>query len=257
MHPAIPHLIELQRVDHQIALLQVELDSFPKRLREADARLNVARGEVAAAKEAHAKIVAERKKFEFEAQEWKDRARKYRDQSGAVKTNEAYRALQHEIANAEAEVAKAEDRQLEVMMSAEEAERCVKIAESRLREAEQSLAAERKTLEAQGGELRKQLVAANAEREKIIAPVPEELRDLYARVAKRHHGTAMAQVRDDQCRGCGLRVLPHIVQELRSETSEEVYRCESCGLILYTLEPIPYAKPANGSANAASPASTN
>jgi hypothetical protein len=54
-----------------------------------------------------------------------------------------------------------------------------------------------------------------------------------------------------------LRVLPHIVQELRSETSEEVYRCESCGLILYTLEPIPYAKPANGSANAASPASTN
>jgi hypothetical protein len=257
MHPAIPHLIELQRVDHQIALLQVELDSFPKRLREADARLNVARGEVAAAKEAHAKIVAERKKFEFEAQEWKDRARKYRDQSGAVKTNEAYRALQHEIANAEAEVAKAEDRQLEVMMSAEEAERCVKIAESRLREAEQSLAAERKTLEAQGGELRKQLVAANAEREKIIAPVPEELRDLYARVAKRHHGTAMAQVRDDQCRGCGLRVLPHIVQELRSETSEEVYRCESCGLILYTLEPIPYAKPANGSANAASPPSTN
>jgi predicted nucleic acid-binding Zn-ribbon protein len=67
----------------------------------------------------------------------------------------------------------------------------------------------------------------------------------------------MAQVRDDQCRGCGLRVLPHIVQELRSETSEEVYRCESCGLILYTLEPIPYAKPANGSANAASPPSTN
>ena len=67
----------------------------------------------------------------------------------------------------------------------------------------------------------------------------------------------MAQVREDQCRGCGLRVLPHIVQELRSEASEELYRCESCGLILYSLEPVPYAKPADGSANASSPASTN
>jgi uncharacterized protein len=256
MHPAIPHLVELQRVDHQIALLHAELESFPKRLREAEAKLSSMRAEVAAAKEALAQIVAERKKYEFEVQQWKDRARKYRDQSGAVKTNDAFRALQHEISNAEAEVAKAEDRQLEVMMKAEDAERRVKVAESRVKEAEQNLAAERKTMEAQGAELNKKLAAATAEREKTIAPVPEELRDLYARISKRHNGTAMAQVRDDQCRGCGLRVLPHIVQELRSETSEEVYRCESCGLILYTLEPIPYAKSADGSANAASPAST-
>ena len=256
MHPAIPHLIELQRVDQQIALLRAELESFPKRLREADTKLIGARGEIATAKEALAKINTERKKFEFAGQEWKDRARKYRDQSGAVKTNEAYRALQHEIANAEAEVARAEDRQLEVMMKAEEAERRLKLAESRLKEAEQSLAAERKTIEAQVAEINKQLEAATTEHEKIIAPVPEDVRDLYARIAKRHNGTAMAQVRDDQCRGCGMRVLPHIVQQLRSETSEEVYRCESCGLILYTLEPIPYAKSADGSANAASPAST-
>lgn len=256
MHPAIPHLVELQRVDHQIAALGAELESYPKRIREADSKLTGARAELAAAKEALARIVAERKKFEFEVQQWKDRARKYRDQSGAVKTNEAFRALQHEIANAEAEVAKAEDLQLEVMMKAEEAERRIKIAESRLKEAEQSAAAERKTIEAQAAEKKKQLEAANAERLKIIAPVPEELRELYARIAKRHNGTAMAEARDGQCRSCGMRVLPHTLQELRTETSEEVFRCESCGLILYTLEPIPVAKSTNGSANAASPAAT-
>jgi uncharacterized protein len=256
MHPAIPHLVELQRVDHQIGALRAELESYPKLIGEADSKLAGARAELTAAKEAHAQIVAERKKFEFEVQQWKDRARKYRDQSGAVKTNEAYRALQHEIANAETEVAKAEDLQLEVMMKAEEAERRVKIAGSRLREAEQSVAAERKAIEAQGAERKKQLDAANVEREKIIAPVPEDLRELYGRVAKRHNGTAMAEARDGQCRGCGMRVLPHTLQELRTETNEEVFRCESCGLILYTLEPIAVAKSANGSANAASPAAT-
>ena len=257
MHPAIPHLVELQRVDHQISALRAELEAFPKRIREADAKLSGARAEVAAAKEAHGQIIAERKKFEFEVQQWKDRARKYRDQSGAVKTNEAFRALQHEIANAEAEVAKSDDRQLEVMMAAEEVERRVKIAESRLKDIEQAVAAERKEIQSQGAGKKKQLDGATAEREKIIAPVPEDLRELYARIAKRHNGTAMAEARDGQCRGCGMRVLPHILQVLRSETNEEVFRCESCGLILYTLEPIPVANSSVGSANSTSAASTN
>src|ERR1700716_438169 len=239
MHPAIPHLIELQRVDHQIAVLRGDLEGFPRRIREAEAKLGSARAEVASAKEAHAQIIAERKKFEFDGQQWKDRARKYRDQSGAVKTNEAFKALQHEIANAEAEVAKADDRQLEVMMAAEEVERRVKIAESRLKEAEQSVAAERKEIQAQGAEKKKQLEAATAEREKIIAPVPEDLRELYARIAKRHNGTAMAEARDGQCRGCGMRVLPHILQELLQDANDELFRCESCGFFLYWFEIIP------------------
>jgi predicted nucleic acid-binding Zn-ribbon protein len=257
MHPAIPHLIELQRVDHQIAVLRAELEGFPKRIRDAETKLSGARADVASAKEAYAQVIAERKKFEFDGQQWKDRARKYRDQSGAVKTNEAYKALQHEIANAEAEVAKADDRQLEVMMAAEEVEHRVKIAESRLKEAEQAVAAERKEIQAQGAEKKKQLDAATAEHEKIIAPVPEDLRVLYDRIAKRHNGTAMAEARDGQCRGCGMRVLPHILQELRLETNEEVFRCESCGLILYSLEPIPIATPAAGSTSSTSAASTN
>src|SRR5436309_14913843 len=157
MHPAIPHLIELQRVDHQMAVLRAELESFPKRLREADTKLSGARTEIASAKDALAKITTERKKFEFAGQEWQDRVRKYSDQSSAVKTNDAYRALQHEIANAEAEIAKAEDRQLEVMMKAEDAERRLKLADSRLKEADQSLAAEKKTMEAQAAEIKKKL----------------------------------------------------------------------------------------------------
>jgi predicted nucleic acid-binding Zn-ribbon protein len=257
MHSAIPHLIELQRVDHQIAALRAEMDTFPKRIREADAKLSGARAAVASAKEANAKSVAERKKFEFDVQQWKDRARKYRDQSGAVKTNEAYKALQHEIANAEAEVAKAEDRQLEVMMAGEESERGVRKAEADLRESEQAINTEKKQIQSLNTEKKKQLEASLAERERVIVPVPQDMRDLYERIAKRHNGTAVAEARDGQCRGCGMRVLPHILQELRQEGNEEVYRCESCGLILYTLEPVVAPNSPSGPEDTASSASSS
>lgn len=242
MHPAIPHLIELQKVDHEIAALRAEIESFPKRLRDAEIKLGGAKMKLAAAKELQAKNTAERKKLEFDAQQWKDRAKKYRDQSGAVKTNEAFHALQHEIATAESEVAKAEDKQLEIMIAAEQADQAVRTAEGYLKDDEKLVVAERKEIESLRAEKQKALEAALAEREKVIAPVPEDVRILYDRIAKRHNGTALAQVRDDQCKGCGLRVLPHIVQELRHETNEEIFRCESCGLILYSLEPMFAAK---------------
>lgn len=256
MHPAIPRLLELQEVDLRIVALRAELESFPKRVREANSKLTGARAEVAAAKQAHAQGLTERKKFELDVQQWKDRARKYRDQSAAVKTNEAYKALQHEIANAEAEVAQAEDRQLEIMMGGEGAERRVKKAEADVREAEQVINAEKKEIQTLNTSKKKQLEAALAERERLVAPVPEDVRLLYTRIAARHQGTAMSEARNNQCRGCGMRVLPHILEALRQEANEEIYRCESCGLILYTLEPAVAPKP-SGPGNDASSASTS
>lgn len=257
MHSAIPHMIELQRVDHLIGGLRAELDAFPKRLRDADAKLNGARAALATAKEALVKSQKERKKFELDVQQWKDRAQKYRDQSGAVKTNEAYKALQHEITNAEAEVAKAEDAELEVMMVVDEAERRIRSAEAQLREDEQAVAQDRKDIEHLQKEKKTQLDGLVAEREHALAPIPQDLRDLYDRIAKRHHGSAMAEARDGQCRGCGMRVLPHTLQELRRDPNEEIYRCESCGMILYTLEPIPLPNTTNGPEPAASSASSH
>jgi len=248
MHPAIPRLLDLQVIDQHIAALRAELDSFPKRVQEADLKLTGARNAVAAAREANTHSLTERKKFELDVQQWKERAKKYREQSAAVKSNEAYKALQHEIANAEAEVAKAEDRQLEIMMGAEDSERRVKNSESALKAAEQTIAAERKELQTQYTAKKKELDAALAERERAVVPVPEDLRLLYERIAKRHNGVALAEARDGQCRGCGMRVLPHILQQLLQDANDELFRCESCGLILYSLEPIPVPNPETGSA---------
>jgi len=257
MHPSIPHLLDLQSVDQRIAAVRGEIDSFPKKVLEADAKLTAARAALAAAKEANSAGLAERKKLELDVLQWKERARKYREQSSAVKTNEAYKALQHEIANAEGEAAKAEDRQLEMMMGSDDSEPRVKNAEANLREAEKSVNAEKQQILTLNSEKKKALAALLAERERVIALVPDDMRTLYDRIAKRHHGTALAEARESQCKGCGLRVLPHIEQLLKSEADEEVYRCESCGLILYSLEPMASHKPGEASGSAASASTTS
>jgi len=252
MNPSIPQMLELQRLDQITAGLRGELEGMPKRLREADAKLNGERAALAAAKEALAQALGQRKKLELDVQQWKDRAKKYREQSGSVKTNEAYKALQQEIANAEAEASKAEDRVLEQMMAVEEAERRVKRLEAELKESEKVIAAEKKQIEEQFAEKKKGWEAATAERRATAKKIPEDLLGLYERIAKKHPGSALAQVRDGQCKSCGLRALPHTVQLLESDTDEEIFRCESCGRILYSLEPISHATPkeaANEAAN--------
>jgi len=238
MHPAIPQLIELQRLDQSLRTLREDLEGMPKRLREADAKLNGARGALASAKVAQTQGLAERKKLELDVEQWRERARKYRAQSSSVKTNEAYKALQQEITNAEGEASKAEDRVIEQMMAVEEVERRVKRLEAELKEAEQTVAGEKKQIEAQFAEEKKDWIAKTAEREEIAKRVPNEVRELYTRLAKKHPGSVMAEARGGQCRACGMRVLPHTLQLLQSEVDEEVFRCEGCGRILYSLEPI-------------------
>jgi uncharacterized protein len=241
MHPAIPYLIELQRIDQKIAALRLEIEAFPKRIRDLDARLSGSRTALAAAKEKHAQVIVQRKRAEFDVAEWRERARKFRAQSASVKTNDAFRALQHEIANAEAEIAKAEDRQLEHMMAAEDAEKIIKSAEAALREAEQALASDRQRIEAARAEKQKELDAVSVSREEALAHVPEELHERYVRIAKRHHGVALAEAVHEQCRGCGMRILPHMFQELLRAENHEIFTCETCGRLLYASEPKPAA----------------
>ena len=253
MHPGIKHLLELQVLDLRLGELRAIVDSFPKRLKEIEARLAGARQQLAASKDSHINSLKQRKTYEMDVDQWKERARKYRDQSAAVKTNEAYKALQHEIANAEAEIAKAEDRLLERMVAGEEFERQVKAADRALKEAETETQVERKRLEAEQEAAQKQLEALTAEHDRIVAPIDEDLLFHYHRIAKRHNGVALAEVRNETCLLCGMRVRPHVFQELRRDTSDELFHCETCTRILFVTETQAAPAAADSSAIPAAP----
>ena len=253
MHPAIPLLLELQKMDNEIAALRASIEAAPKRIRENEAKLTGGRTAVAATNESLVRLAGARKKSEFEVAEWRERIKKFKSQTSAVKTNEAYKALLHEIANAETEMAKLEDVQLEQMMAVEEAEKNVKSSEAALRAAEQSIGAERKEIENHAREQNRKMLADMAVREKIAAQIPEEILGVYGRAAKRHHGVGLAAAINEQCRGCGMRLLPHTYQEIYRPESQEIQTCETCGCILYAAEPAapptPGANPTAASAS--------
>lgn len=249
MHPAISLLLQLQKTDQEIAAFRTELEAAPKRIRELDGKLTGSRAALAAAKNAQTQALTARKKAELDVAEWREKGKKFRAQSSAVKTNEAYKALQHEIANADAETSKAEDAQLEQMMAVEEAEKKVKSAEVALKDAEQSVAADRKEIENRARETNRRMLADISAREKLAAQIPDEILDRYARLAKRHHGVALAEAAHEQCYGCGMRILPHTYQELHRFENQDMHFCENCGRILYAAEFAPVITPNAASAS--------
>ena len=233
MHPHLKYLIELQAVDLRLIEIRERMSRFPKRLAELEGRVNAARLQITTAKDALTGSLKERKTYEMDVEQWKERAKKYRNQSGEVKTNEAYKALQHEIQNAENEVAKAEDRLLDRMVAGEEYERQLKAAEATVKQVEAAANVERQKIQAEYNATQKELTAAEAVRAGAVAAVPEDLVDHYERIAKRHGGISLAEIRGEGCGQCGVHIRPHVIQQLQRPENEEFFHCETCTRILY------------------------
>jgi predicted nucleic acid-binding Zn-ribbon protein len=230
-------LLELQSVDVRLNEVRAQLAKFPKKLADADARAASAKAELEQSKAAQLASFKDRKKYELDVEAWKDRVRKYRDQTSQVKTNEAYKALQHEVQMAEDEIAKAEDRLLEQMVAGEEYDRRIKKAEAALKDVEAEVRVQRATIEENKAAAEKSLAEFTAERAAVVAEIPENLLDHYERIARKHNGVALAEVRDEKCGACGMRVRPHVFQEMRRLGSDEMFHCETCTRILYYIEP--------------------
>jgi len=242
--------MQVQSVDLRLNDVRARLATFPKRLAELDAHITAARGEVDRSKAAQLATIKDRKKYELDVEQWKEKVRKYKDQSSQIKTNEAYKALQHEVQMAETEIAKAEDRLLEQMVAGEEFDRRIKASEKALKEAEEIVRGERAKVETEKAAAEKEFAELNTERERLAAEIPEDMRDHYERIAKKHNGVSLAEVRDEKCTACGMRVRPHVFQEMRRANSEQMFHCETCTRILYYVEPA--AAPTAASATQAS-----
>src|SRR5262245_8927404 len=106
MNSDLKQLIRLQAIDRSTHELRARIDRFPGISKALDEKLRSAQAAVATAQEKAKSNQGTRKKLESEITAAESKISKYRDQMMAVKTNEEYRALQHEIRSEERRVGK-------------------------------------------------------------------------------------------------------------------------------------------------------
>ncbi len=223
---------KLQDLDARIAGLKREIELLPKHIAGIERTLAAHIRKLETDKAALAANNAARKKLDLDVQAQQQKISKLRDQMSQAKTNEQYRAFQHEIAYCEEAIRKAEDQILALMEVAEGLEANVKASE-------QELAAEKKTVEgeksrarARAAEDQAELTAAAAGRAQAIKALPAALAREYERLRLKHKdGIALAEARDGMCCACQMLLRPQLWQDVRA--SDEVIACENCRRILY------------------------
>ena len=240
MHADLERVIALQQLDTTASQARKQLAEAPERERGFDERLESAKQRVADAKAKLSANQEARRAIEKEVAVHQGRLSKYRDQAMAVKTNQEYHAIQHEMAHAQGEIKTHEDQILECMVEADDLTATIKASEAALVAEQKSIDAERRKMQAEGAELRTSLDSLAGERAKIIEGLDKRVLATYDLAYSRRQGIAVAEARDGICTICHVRLRPQVFNDVRR--NEAIVQCDSCQRILYFV-PAPAPQP--------------
>jgi uncharacterized protein len=240
MHPDLDRVIRLQRIDTETEEARRLIATVPERSAALAAHLDAARAALERARERKTQNENERRLIERDRAAIRTRRSKYQDQTMAVKTNREFHALQKEIEAADHEIARLDDRDLELMMAADEIAAELGAADAGLQEAERTVATERAALQQAAGAASERLGDLGAQRAALAAELPGPVLQTFEQVARTRKGLAVAEARDGLCTVCHVRVRPAIYYEVRRNT--QVLQCENCQRILFFVPP-PAAAP--------------
>jgi len=239
MDAGLEHLIRLQKIDEQITSLLHSISELPKYLISLEEK---ARGQKAAFEEAEKSIAAEetkRRRLDSDLKDVQEKILKYRGQSNSVKTNDEFRALQHEIDFAQAEISKIETQQLQAMERIESLETTKRDATAAIAEQKTLIEAEKNTARAASIEQEAKLAALRIERKQHREHIDASILATYDRIASSARKTGLARVQGQRCLACQMYLRPQIWNQVRSG---QLMTCESCARLLYfdaSLEPPP------------------
>ncbi|HEY7304090.1 MAG TPA: C4-type zinc ribbon domain-containing protein [Bryobacteraceae bacterium] len=222
--------LRLQALDRKIVSLENEIATLPKHIAEIEKRLESHTRRLEIDRAALIANHRDRKKLEGDIQVHEQKVSKLKDQMLGAKTNEQYKAFQHEIAYVEAEIRKAEDRILDLMEKSEPLDANVKLAESELKNEQQDVEAEKKRARERTAIDQKELVQERSERKHIAEQMDPRFYAEYERIRKKTRNTPIADATEGRCSACQIALRPQFFQDLRR--GDRIMFCESCGRIL-------------------------
>ncbi|HSE43371.1 MAG TPA: C4-type zinc ribbon domain-containing protein [Acidobacteriota bacterium] len=228
-------LIQLHFLDLQIASLNSRISGMPDQIQELDRKLDRFRRNLTEKKELIADNLKKRRELEGDLNLIETKRTRYKEQLDTVKTNKEYTALQHEIDGVTQAIRQIEDQILVLMEEAEQIKAALDEAQGALDREESVILKDKKVVEQQVEQLRVELQNLQAQRDEWIHQVPEEVMEVYNRVARGRKGVAMAEAKNQICMECHMRIRPQLFQEIKRNDS--VITCESCSRILFFVPP--------------------
>ena len=231
MHPDAHLVSQLQSLDQQIATLEKEVAALPKHIAQIEKALESHIRRLEADRAALAANQRDRKKLDGDIQLHNQKISKLREQMLGAKTNEQYRAFQHEIEFIEKEIRKAEDRILELMAESETLDGNVKTADAALKEEKKVVEGEQKAARERTAQDQVQLGKLRGERSTAVAALPKPTAAAYERIKKKWGGVVIAEVVEGRCTQCQITLRPQYFQEVRR--GDKLLTCESCGRFLF------------------------
>jgi len=238
-------VIELQARDKVIDGLAARAASIPEEIKALNEAFQEKKASMNAAREALVRLKVDRKAKELLVTEKEEEIRKHQRDLNSVKNNEAYKALQAEIARARSEQDAFETEILGILEAIDAASVEDRKLQQETERLEKENAARIKTLEDSGAEAEKALSAAREQRSVFVSGISAEIAEKYEFIRAQRKGLAVARVIEDKtgrmsCGGCNMTLTAQKTIDVR--TPDALVFCDNCQRIIY-LERTVYGQP--------------
>jgi predicted nucleic acid-binding Zn-ribbon protein len=225
-------LYRIQTIDTHIGQIQARLDAI-RLILENSEELVAANQVVTSTETAHQTAAHKLRQAEAEvqAQQIKIAQSESSLYGGGIRNPKELQDLQNEIASLKKHLATLEDRQLEAMLAAENAESTAKQGRAAADVVRGRLASQGQDLGTEQAALQKDLARLNTEREAAAMALDTEVLAAYNRLREKCRGVAVTTLMDGSCAACGTTLTP--AQQQSAHNTTQITYCPTCGRVLY------------------------
>ena len=232
---SIQYLIELQKIDFQLAEIEELLGDLPIKVTELKNKEDSLTSDFERGKARLKEISLEQHKTEMNLAEFKEKIDKLKDQLFLVTNNKQYDALMLEIDHLKENLDRNETTELELLEEKDQLSEQVKSQEQSLESLSKDLSSKRVNLE-------QALAASSSEKKDLESRREETAKDLsasvlarYNRILSARNGLAVISLEGRSCGGCGAALPPQLVAEVK--TLMTIQNCSICTRFLFWEKP--------------------
>lgn len=235
-HEAQLRLLDLQAVDTALAQLQHRRKSLPEHAELAglEAEKSTMSADLVAVQTSVADLELDTRKAESDLEPVRERRvrNQHRIADGTVGDPKALAGLIDEVEHLGRRINDLEDAELELMERMEQATTERDRLQGQVSEVDGWIASVISRRDQQLVTIDTEIADRTAERHRISALLPADLRTLYDKLRTRNGGSGAAALEQRRCTGCRLELNSADLRRYAAAPQDEVLRCEECSRIL-------------------------